>query len=387
MPDRKTPVSSRRGDVPAFEAMQVLGAANALEAEGRDVVHLEVGEPAGGAPRPAMEAARHALERNSLGYTEALGRMDLRRAIADLYRRRHGLELDPRRVVVTTGSSGGFTLAFLALFDAGARVGLVEPGYPAYRNMLGALDLVPVGIPVDGSSGFNPTPEHLARAGRLDGLLVASPANPTGSMLRAEALAALSGAVRAQGGHLISDEIYQGIQYGGVAATALSVDPDAIVVNGFSKYFGMTGWRIGWMVVPERLVPTIERLAQNFFISAPALSQIAALSALDAAAELDARVAVYARSRALLLEALPRLGFRDLAPPDGAFYIYARLPEGAEASQQFCARLLRERGIALTPGIDFDPVRGHGTLRFSFAGPPDRIAEAVRRLEQAPLVG
>ena len=376
---------SRRGQVPVFQATRVLAAANALEAAGRDIVHLEVGQPAGGAPQVAVAAAQAALGTHPLGYTESLGVPDLRRGIAALYGRRYGLDLDPGRVIVTTGSSAAFLLAFLALFDAGARVGVVEPGYPAYRNMLGALDLVPVALPVDGATGFNPMPQHLAAAGKLDGLLVASPANPTGAMLDGAALGSLVDATRARGIRLISDEIYHGISYGKPAVTALSLDREAVVVSGFSKYFGMTGWRIGWMIVPAALVPTVDRLAQNFFISAPSLSQIAACAALEAEEELDARVAVYARNRALLAEALPRLGFRDVLVPDGAFYLYSSLPAGETDSEAFCARLLDERGIALTPGTDFDPVRGRGTVRFSFAGAHARIVEAVRRLEAAPL--
>jgi aspartate/methionine/tyrosine aminotransferase len=376
-------LASLRGGVPAFEATRVLAAANALEAAGRDIVHLEVGQPAGGAPAAALAAAQAALGRNALGYTESLGVPDLRRAIAYLYQQRYGLVLDPRRVVVTTGSSGGFLLAFLSMFDAGARVGVVEPGYPAYRNMLGALDLVPVGIPVGADTRFNPMPDHLAAAGHLDGLLVASPANPTGSMLEAAELSNLVAAARGRGIRLISDEIYHGIGYDMPAVTALSFDDELVVISGFSKYFGMTGWRIGWMVVPERLVDVVDRLAQNFFISAPSLSQIAARAALDATDELDARVAGYARNRDLLVRELPKLGFRDVLAPDGAFYIYASLPAGETNSEAYCARLLDERGVAMTPGIDFDPVRGHGTLRISFAGAHDRMVEAVRRLGAA----
>lgn len=384
--DRNVTGPSLRGRVPVFQATRVLAAANALEAAGRDIVHLEVGQPAGGAPRAAVEAAQAALGTHALGYTESLGVPGLRRGIAALYGRRYGLDLDPGRVIVTTGSSAAFLLAFLALFDAGGRVGVVEPGYPAYRNMLGALDLVPVALPVDDSTGFNPTARHLAAAGPLQGLLVASPANPTGAMLDSAALASLVEATRSRGIRLISDEIYHGIAYGRPGVTALSFDPEAIVVSGFSKYFGMTGWRIGWMIVPEALVPTVDRLAQNFFISAPSLSQIAACAALEAEAELDARVAVYAQNRALLAEALPRLGFRDVLVPDGAFYLYSGLPAGETDSESFCARLLEERGIALTPGTDFDPVRGRGTVRFSFAGSPARLQEAVRRLGASPLV-
>jgi aspartate/methionine/tyrosine aminotransferase len=365
--------------------MDVLSEAQAIEAEGRDLVHMEVGEPSHGAPLAAREGVTAELARGAtLGYTGGLGAMSLRRAIAALYARRHGIELDPERVVVAAGSSAGFVLAFLALFDAGERVAIADPGYPCYRNILGALGLEPVRVEAQLASRYQPTPELLDRAdGPLHGLLVASPANPTGTMLDRDALAALVDYCAARGTALISDEIYHGLTYDQPAVSALELTDDVIVINSFSKYYAMTGWRIGWMVVPENLVRTMQNLAQNLFICAPHVSQVAALAALseEGEAEVAGHLAGYAENRAMLLETLPRLGFTDLAPADGAFYAYAGIKRLANDSREFCARLLAEGGVAATPGLDFDPVRGHGTVRFSFARPPEQIAEGVRRLE------
>ena len=378
---------SRRGAVAPFLAMDAMEAAHRLEAAGRDVVHMEVGQPGTPAPRAAMarlEAAMRAGE--ALGYTVALGLPELRRGIADLYRRRYGIDLDPRRVVVTSGSSGAFILAFIALFDAGGRVALADPGYPAYRNILGALDLEAVRIETGLDSRFQPTPAHLDRtgdgAGRIDGLLVASPANPTGTMLDRAALAALAAWCDGAGAALISDEIYHGLTYEVPAVSALEVTDDAIVINSFAKYFSMTGWRVGWMVVPDGLVRTVENLAQNLFICPPHASQIAALGALEAEDELEGLKRVYAANRARLLDALPRLGFADIAPADGAFYIYADCTRLANDSSAFCRRLLEEGGVAATPGLDFDPVRGHRTVRFSFARGEAEIAEGIARMRR-----
>jgi aspartate/methionine/tyrosine aminotransferase len=366
--------------------MDAMDAAHRLEAAGRDIVHMEIGQPGTPAPRAALERLQAAMRGgDALGYTVALGLPELRRGIAALYRRRHGLDLDPGRVVITAGSSGAFVLAFIALFDAGARIALADPGYPAYRNILGALDLETVRIETGLSTRFQPTPAHLdaARAaGPIDGLLVASPANPTGTMLDRTALAELAEWCRDAGAALISDEIYHGLGYAAPAVSALEVSDQAIVVNSFAKYFSMTGWRVGWMVVPEALVRTIENLAQNLFICAPHASQIAALGALEAEDELERLKRVYAANRARLLDALPALGFADIAPADGAFYIYADCARLANDSQAFCRRLLDEGGVAATPGLDFDPVRGHRTVRFSFARSEDEIAEGVRRLRR-----
>jgi aspartate/methionine/tyrosine aminotransferase len=366
--------------------MDVLGEAQAIEAAGGDVVHMEVGEPAHGAPRAAREAVAAALQRGaSLGYTSGLGTPELRRAIAALYGRRHRVELDPGRVVVTAGSSAGFVLAFLALFDAGERVAIADPGYPCYRNILGALGLEPVRIEATLATRYQPVPGLLDRvAGPVHGLLVASPANPTGTMLDRAALSALVDWCAARGAALISDEIYHGLTYEAPAVSALELTDEVFVINSFSKYYAMTGWRIGWMVVPGRFVRPVQNLAQNLFICPSHVAQVAALAALTEAgeAEVAGHLAGYRENRALLLKALERLGFTEIAPADGAFYAYAGIGRLANDSREFCARLLAEGGVAATPGLDFDPVRGHGTVRFSFAQPPARIAEGVRRLER-----
>ena len=371
---------ARRADIAPFFAMEVMRAANRHAAAGADVLHLEVGEPAAGAPPRVIEAAHAALDSTALGYSEALGLPDLRARIARHYRDIYGREVDAARVVVTAGASGAFLLAFLAAFDAGDRVALADPGYPAYRNILQALGIEVVALAAGPNHRFQPTPALLEEAGELDGLIVASPSNPTGTMLGAEELTALASWCDARGVRLISDEIYHGITYGAPATTALEHNSDCVVINSFSKYFAMTGWRIGWMVVPEELLAPVERLAQNLFVSPAALAQRAALVALGCRAELDAYVEVYARNRALLLERLPEAGFDRLAPADGAFYIYADTSALAADSQDFCARMLEETGVATTPGIDFDPRRGHGYIRISFAGDPADIAAATERL-------
>jgi aspartate/methionine/tyrosine aminotransferase len=319
------------------------------------------------------------MDAGPLGYTVALGLPALRARIARLYRDWYGVDLDPARVVVAAGSSAAFILAFTSLFDRGDRVAIGEPGYPSYRNILRALDLVPVGIPTGSDTRFQPAPRHLTAD--LAGALVASPANPTGTMLGHAELAALIGRAQELGVAFISDEIYHGIQYGGRAVSALEISDEVYVINSFSKYFSMTGWRIGWMVVPEAHVRRIERLMQNLFICATHASQIAALAALDAADELEANMTVYRANRGLMLERLPRAGFTRIAPPDGAFYIYADVSEMTDDSRALAARILHEAGVAVTPGLDFDPGRGHGTLRFSYAGSTADIAEGLRRLE------
>ena len=374
--------TASRGTIPPFIVMDVLRAANAREAAGEAVLHLEVGQPGTPAPPPVLEAARRALEGDRIGYTDALGIAPLRRAIAGHYRDQYGVELDPDRIVVTTGSSGGFLLSFLAAFEAGDRVALAAPGYPAYRNILAALGVEPVLLETEAEHRFQPTPELLERvAGRLDGLIVASPSNPTGTMLDRGELRALVDHCAAGGIRLVSDEIYHGIGYGREAVSAVELSADAIVINSFSKYYSMTGWRLGWMVVPEALKRPVECLAQNLFISAPTLSQLAGVVALGCRAELDAYVASYARNRRLLLAALPEAGFDRLAPADGAFYLYADVAELTDDSEAFCRRMLAETGVAATPGVDFDPARGHRFLRFSFAGPEAAMAEAAERLK------
>ncbi len=371
---------SRRGHVDPFIVMDVMEAARAAEAAGRRIIHMEVGQPGTPAPAGARVALARAMEAGSLGYTVALGLPELRQGIAGLYRRWYGIDLDPARVVVTAGSSAAFLLAFTALFDAGERVALGEPGYPSYRQILRALSLEPVGVPASLDHRLQPTPADLAGVPDLAGLIVASPGNPSGTMLDRTALGALVGHAAERGIAFISDEIYHGIQYGPRAVSALELSDDVYVINSFSKYFSMTGWRIGWMVVPEDHIRTIERLAQNMFICPPHASQVAALAALDCAAELEANLSVYAENRRLMLEGLPAAGFTRIAPPDGAFYIYADVSDLTRDSRAFAAEILAEAGVAVTPGLDFDPLRGGQTLRFSYARATADIAEGLARL-------
>lgn len=370
--------ASTRGDVDPFIVMDVMEAARAEEARGRRIIHMEVGQPGTPAPAPARAALVRAMDESPLGYTVALGLPALRARIARLYGEWYGVDLDPARVVVTAGSSAGFLLTFASLFDAGDRVAIGEPGYPSYRNILKAMSLEPVGIQTRAENRFQPVAEELGAG--LAGLLVASPANPTGTMLDRAALATLIEAAQARGIAFISDEIYHGIQYGGRAVSALEISDDLYVINSFSKYFSMTGWRIGWMVVPPAHVRRIERLMQNFFICAPHASQVAALAALEARDELDANLAVYAENRRLLLEGLPRAGFGAIAPPDGAFYAYADVSGITDDSRALAERILHEAGVAVTPGLDFDPLRGQRTLRFSYAASTADIAEGLARL-------
>ena len=371
---------SRRGLIPAFIAMDVLRAANERQAAGAGVIHLEVGQPGSPAPALVLEAARRALTSEPIGYTDALGIAPLRQAIAANYQAQYGVSVDPAEVVVTTGSSAAFMLAFLAAFEPGDRVGVAVPGYPAYRNILSALDIEPVLIAVGESARYQPTPELLADLGRLDGLIIASPANPTGTMISAADLARLAAWCRDHGIRLISDEIYHGITYETAAATARAYGREAVIVNSFSKYYSMTGWRLGWMLVPPDLARSVECLAQNFYISPPALSQIAALPVFGCRAELDGHVARYQTNRDLLIRSLTSVGLTRFAPAEGAFYLYVDISSLTRDSEGFCRRLLAETGVAVTPGLDFDPTDGGGWVRFSFAGSADDVAEAARRL-------
>ncbi len=377
---------ARRGGISPFIVMDVMRAANVRDraaASAADrTIHLEVGQPGTPAPRIVRDAAIAALGSERLGYTDALGMPALRERIARHYRETYGVAVAPERVVITTGSSGAFLLGFLAAFDHGDRVALAEPGYPAYHNILTALGIAPVGIAADEASRFQPTPGLLDRAGAIDGLIVASPANPTGSMMAPDELAAIVRWCRDHGVRLVSDEIYHGITYGMPAATALAYGDEAIVINSFSKYFSMTGWRLGWMVVPPDLMRSVEVLAQNFFISPPTLAQLAAVAAFDAREELDANVARYRANRDLLLELLPEAGFERFAPADGAFYLYADIAHLTNDSEAFCKRMLAEAGVAATPGTDFDRGRGRAFMRFSYAGTMDDMAEAARRLKE-----
>ena len=370
---------SKRSEVAPFIVMDVLRDANARAAAGAEIFHLEAGEPGGPTPAPIAEAARRALDSGRIGYTESLGLPPLRARIARFYGERYGLDLAAERVIVTAGASAGFILAFLALFDAGERIALAEPGYPAYRNILSMLGLEPVALPTTRETRYQPTPAHLDGAGPLDGLLVQSPANPTGAVLSGAELKVLAEAARARSIPFIADEIYHGITYGQTAETALAFDDEAVVINSFSKYFSMTGFRIGWMIVPQPLVRPIERLAQNLFISANALSQHAAMAAFDAIPELEARVQAYARNRAVLLTALDESGIPAL-PPDGAFYIYADVSHVTNDAAALAAELLARTGVAATPGADFGSPAAHTTLRFSFAGAESEVKAAAERL-------
>jgi aspartate/methionine/tyrosine aminotransferase len=370
---------SRRGSVDPFIVMDVMEAARAAEASGRHIIHMEVGQPGTPAPREALERLSHDMTSGALGYTVGLGLPELRARIARHYGEVHGIDLDPARVIVTSGASGAFLLSFTALFDTGARVGLGAPCYPSYRQILRALDLCPVDMPTTAAARFQPQPGDVARH-RLDGLIVASPANPTGSMLDRGALAALAGACAEAGAAFLSDEIYHGIEYGQAAVTALSVTDEVHVINSFSKYFSMTGWRVGWMVVPEAHVRPIERLAQNMFICTSHAAQRLALHAMECRAELDANVAVYAANRELMLQALPGMGLGRFAPPDGAFYIHTDVSALTDDSRAFAAEILDQAGVAVTPGLDFDPVEGHRWIRLSYAASHADIVEGLARL-------
>ncbi|WP_114376160.1 pyridoxal phosphate-dependent aminotransferase [Elioraea thermophila] len=372
---------------PPFIVMDVIAAANARAARATPtdprVIRMEVGQPSTGAPRAAIEAAIAAMRAGeTLGYTETFGIRPLRERIAQLYAERYGVAVDPARIAVTVGASGAFPLAFLAAFDPGDRVALASPYYPPYVNILEALGLVPVLLEAGPESRFQPTVAMLERLDPPpDGLIVASPCNPAGTMLHADELAALGAWCAQQGVRLISDEIYHGLTYGEPAATAAAL-PGAIVINSFSKYWSMTGWRVGWMVLPEDLVRPVERIASNLFISAPAVSQVAALAAFAATEELEAHRARYAANRALLLDALPRAGIARIAPAEGAFYLYADIGHLTNDSAGFCRRMLEEIAIAATPGVDFDRARGHRTIRFSFCGATEDVAEAAERLSR-----
>jgi aspartate/methionine/tyrosine aminotransferase len=376
-------VAARAERVAPFLAMDVLARAAAKERAGGHVVHMEVGQPSAPAPRAAREAAMAALDAGRIGYTEALGMAPLRERIARHYREAYGVAVAPERIVVTTGSSAGFVLAFLAQFEPGDRVAITAPGYPAYRNILEALGVEPVTIPLEKASGYVMTGAALEAAhaaAPLKGALAMSPANPSGTMMDEATLAGVGRFCRENGLWFVSDEIYHGLTYGAPAQTALRFDPDAVIVNSFSKYYCMTGWRIGWLVVPERLARVVERLAQSLYISAPYLSQVAALAAMDATEELEAVKAGYARTRAMLLEELPRIGLDDLHPADGAFYLYANVARFTNDSLDFSRRLLDEAGVAATPGVDFDPIDGAHWLRLSFAGSFEECREGVRRI-------
>ncbi len=374
---------SERSDIASFIVMDVMRQAAAAEAAGRHIIHMEVGQPATAAPRAAREAVKAALDRDTLGYTLALGYEPLRARIARLYRDWYGLTVSPERIVITSGSSAAFVLSFLALFDAGSKVALPAPGYPCYRHILTALGASPVTIETGPNARWMPTAaaiEAAAENERLAGLLIASPANPTGTMLEPERLAEITALCKRRGIWFISDEIYHGLTYGVPEATALQFSDDVVVINSFSKYFSMTGWRVGWMVVPEGLIRTVERLAQNLYISPPAVAQVAALGAFDGLDELEANKRVYRANRELLLAELPKAGLGKIVPADGAFYLYADVSAHTSDSLAFAKLMLEEAGVAATPGVDFDEARGRRFMRFSYAGATADMAEAAQRL-------
>jgi len=377
-------IPSQRSDVPPFIVMDVMAAAAAREARGERVVHMEVGQPAASAPQTARAAAQAALEHGRIGYTEALGLPSLRARIAQHYRERYDLDLDPARVAVTTGSSGAFVLAFVALFEAGDRVALANPGYPPYRHILTALGCEPVLIDTGAESRWALSADALVAAHRktpLKGVIVASPANPTGTMLRADALENLIRAAEAEGICVISDEIYHGLDYAFAAETAAKVSDRCVVINSFSKYFCMTGWRVGWMVLPEPLVRTVDRLAGNLAISVPTLAQIAAEAAFDGRDEMEAVKHGYENNRKILIEGLPKAGLDHFLPVDGAFYLYANIARFSDDSLAFAKRMLDEAGVAATPGIDFDPRDGKHFLRFCYAQSAPEMREAMDRIK------
>ena len=374
---------SARSDVPPFMVMDVMAAAARLEAKGRRIVHMEVGQPAAGAPAAAIAAVRAALADGPHGYTETLGIASLRQRIARAYQEWHGLDIEPERVVVTTGSSAGFMLAFLAAFEPGDRVAVALPGYPPYRHILTALGCEPVFVETSAATRWSITSESLLAQHRvrpLKGVVVGSPANPTGTMITAAALAELIRSAEDAGIAVISDEIYHGLDYAFAAESAAKLSSDAIIINSFSKYFCMTGWRIGWMVAPPSLLRAIERLQQNLAISVPTLSQIAAEAAFDGRAELEQIKHGYEDNRRILLEGLPRAGLNSFLPVDGAFYLYADISRFSNDSFDFATRMLEEAGVAATPGLDFDPIHGRNFLRLCYAGTREDMREAVERV-------
>jgi aspartate/methionine/tyrosine aminotransferase len=380
---RRLITPSARSDVPPFMVMDVMAAAARIEAAGGHVIHMEVGQPAAAPPASAIAAARAALASGRLRYTESLGIATLRARIARHYEESYGAAIDPARVVVTTGSSAGFILAFLALFEPGDRVAVALPGYPPYRHILSALGCEPVAIETTQATRWAITPEMLMAAHRktpLKGVLVASPANPTGTMMPAEALRELVAAAESEGIRFISDEIYHGLDYAFPAETAARLSENCVIINSFSKYFCMTGWRIGWMVAPEPLVRPLDRLQGNLAVSVPTLSQIAAEAAFDGRAEMEAVKYGYEENRRILLEGLPKAGLDKTLPVDGAFYLYADVSRFSDDSFEFARRMLAQTHVAATPGIDFDPLKGRHFIRFCYAGAAAEMHEAVERL-------
>jgi len=377
--------TSARSRIDSFIAMDVMTAAAKAEASGRKIVHMEVGQPATPAPAAARDAVRDALDADRMGYALAIGLPALRARIAAFYAEKYGVTVAPERIVVTNGSSAGFVLAFLSLFDAGARLAMPSPGYPCYRQTAKALGVTPVLLETGPEGRWMPDVTHIRDAsanGGIDGLLIASPANPTGTMLEPERMRALIAASEDSGAWFISDEIYHGLSYAMTEQTALAYSDQAIVINSFSKYFSMTGWRVGWMVVPQALAPAIEKLTQNLYIAAPTVSQIAALGAFEATEELEANKARYRANRTILLDGLKSIGLGKIVPADGAFYLYIDVSEYTDNSLAFTEAMLDEVGVAATPGLDFDTLYGGQYIRLSYAGTESDMTNGLEALSR-----
>ena len=372
---------SKRSNVDPFIVMDVMESARKAEANGKHVIHMEVGQPGTPAPKRANQFISDEISNNDLGYTVTLGLPELRNRISKLYGDWYNIDLNPDRIIITTGSSGAFILSFAALFDVGDRVGIAAPGYPSYRQILKSQDLIPIDIFTELQNKFQPIPKDI-KENNLNGLLVASPANPTGSMLDKKKLEELINTAHENKVSFISDEIYHGIQYENNPTSALEISNECYVINSFSKYFSMTGWRVGWMIVPEDHVRQVERLSQNLFICPPHVSQLTALSAMDAKEELNTNVEVYKKNRSILLEELPKAGLNKFSPPDGAFYIYIDISEYSKDSLNFCKEVLDKAGVAITPGLDFDQKRGNSTIRFSYARSTEDIIEGANRIKK-----
>ena len=370
-----------RGKLPPFIVMDVMKASAEREATGADVLHLEVGQPSTSAPKKVLEAAKLAITNHNLGYTVAFGLPELRERITQHYKLWYGVDISIDRVAVTNGSSAAFILSFMASFNPGDRVAMVAPGYPAYRNILTALGIETIELQANIEHRFQPTVSLLKKIkGNIDGLIIASPSNPTGTMIDKRLMEELADYCDYEGIRLISDEIYHGITYGNTSVSSLEVNPQSLVINSFSKYFSMTGWRLGWMIVPDDLIRPMECLSQNFFISAPTHSQLAAIAAFDSYDDAEENIKRYARNRSILMNELPSAGISSFAPADGAFYIYADISNLTNSSAKFCKDMLDDIGVACTPGLDFDPLRGGSSIRLSFAGTEADIIEACKRL-------
>ena len=372
---------SKRSNVDPFIVMDVMEAARKAESSGKNIIHMEVGQPGTPAPKLAKDFISKEISKNNLGYTVTLGLPSLRDRISKLYGEWYNLDISPDRIIITTGSSGAFILSFATLFNAGDRVGIASPGYPSYRQILKSQDLIPVDIQAKIENKFQPIPDDI-NSNNLNGILVASPANPTGSMIDKKSLTNLINSAKENNASFISDEIYHGIQYENKPTSALEITDECYVINSFSKYFSMTGWRIGWMVVPENHVRQVERLSQNLFICPPHVSQLTALVAMDSKEELEQNIDIYKKNREILLEELPKAGLKTFSPPDGAFYIYIDISEFSNDSLKFCKDVLEKAGVAITPGLDFDQKRGNSTIRFSYARSTEDIKEGAERIKK-----